>query len=442
MAADLRLDSFDADERKAALLEVYRSALSTDSLPAFGRHFNLHCHSFFSFNGYGFSPTHLAWQGRLLGLCAMAQVDFDVLDGVDEFLSACRFLDIKAAAGMESRVFVPEFSEEEINSPGEPGVAYHIGLGFASSKVKETALLHSFKDKAQSRTRVVVQKVNTLLHEIALDYDQDVLSLTPAGNATERHVCAAYDRKARNYFTEPSRLISWWSEKLGLAKEKIEEALSSPPDFQGIIRAKTMKQGGVGYIASKGEDFPTLRVVNQFFLDNGAIPVLAFLDGTSSGEKRMDDLLDIMIDSGVGAVNIIPDRNWNIKDPDVRALKISKLDEFIGMARKRHLPIIVGTEMNAHGQALVDALDAPALAPYFKDFEEGMFFIYGHTVLASMAELGHSSAWSQASFSTAAERNAFYIQVGRLASPAIEGNTLGISSSDTPEIILKKFSRE
>ena len=34
----------------------------------------------------------------------------------------------------------------------------------------------------------------------------------------------------------------------------------------------------------------------------------------------MDELLDVMQAGGVAAVNIIPDRNWNIKDPEVDRL--------------------------------------------------------------------------------------------------------------------------
>ena len=94
---------------------------------------NLHCHTFFSYNGYGYSPTHLAWLAKKNGLKTMGIVDFDVLDGVDEFFTACDFLGMRACAGMETRVFIPEFAEIEINSPGEPGVCYHMGIGFTSS---------------------------------------------------------------------------------------------------------------------------------------------------------------------------------------------------------------------------------------------------------------------------------------------------------------------
>ena len=109
---------------------------AADDLPPMGRAFNLHAHSFFSYNGYGYSPSGLAWRGRRAGLCAMGLVDFDVLDGVAEFLGACHALGLRACAGLETRVFVPAFADRVINSPGEPGIAYHMGAGFVSETVR------------------------------------------------------------------------------------------------------------------------------------------------------------------------------------------------------------------------------------------------------------------------------------------------------------------
>ena len=62
-------------------------------------------------------------------------VDFDVLDALEEFLGAAKILGLKACAGLETRVFVPEFADKVINSPGEPGISYHMGVGFPSSQV-------------------------------------------------------------------------------------------------------------------------------------------------------------------------------------------------------------------------------------------------------------------------------------------------------------------
>ncbi len=71
---------------------------------------NMHCHTFFSFNAYGHSPASLAWLAKKRGFTAIGIVDFDVLDAVDEFLAACDLAGVRGSAGIETRVFIPEFA--------------------------------------------------------------------------------------------------------------------------------------------------------------------------------------------------------------------------------------------------------------------------------------------------------------------------------------------
>ncbi|MCF7855195.1 MAG: hypothetical protein K9N51_10400, partial [Candidatus Pacebacteria bacterium] len=49
---------------------------------------NMHMHSFFSFNGEGYSPSRLAWEARQTGLYAMGLCDFDVLTALPELFFA------------------------------------------------------------------------------------------------------------------------------------------------------------------------------------------------------------------------------------------------------------------------------------------------------------------------------------------------------------------
>ena len=273
------------------------------------RPFNMHCHSFFSYNGYGYSPTHIAALAAKLGWRAAGLVDFDVLDGVDEFLSACADLRVPAVAGMETRVFVPELADAEINSPGEPGIAYHLGMGFKSSAVPEKwrDFAASLKAKANGRTRQVVEKVNSVLPEIALDFDAEAKKRTPAGNVTERHICSAYREAAEKRF-RGAELESFWTEKIG-------EYTSDPVKLEGRIRSKLMKRGGVGYVAPKPENFPTLKEMNDFVKGCGAVPTVAWLNGLSAGEADPEALLELHVKNGAGAVTVIPDRNWRAADP-------------------------------------------------------------------------------------------------------------------------------
>lgn len=435
-----RLNDFRPAARAAALeMLVERVASGEVTLPPVGEHFNLHAHSFFSFNGYGYSPTYLAWAGRKRGLCAMGLVDFDVLDGVDEFLQACERVGIRSCASLETRVFVPEFGDRVINSPGEPGIAYHMGVGFVQGAVADRTLLDQFRAIANGRTQDLVKRVNAHLAAVALDYETEVLPQTPKGNATERHVCAAYEEKARAVFPEAGARVAYWSERLGLAPEVVQACVDDAPTLQGHIRAKTMKAGGVGYVQPSGPDFPRAADVNAFSRAQGAIPTLAWLDGTTAGEQCLAELLEVMIAQGVEAVNIIPDRNWNLKNAEERARKVAHLYEFVDAAQKRHLPVIVGTEMNAFGQPFVDDFDAEPMRPLHGIFLAGMYIAHGHTVLQRAGGLGYTSAWADGHFPEAADKNRYFEQVGRAATPGTLQRLHGVTAGDSPEAVLARL---
>ncbi|MDO8969742.1 MAG: hypothetical protein Q7U74_03580, partial [Saprospiraceae bacterium] len=217
---------------------------------------NMHCHSFFSYNAYGYSPTGLAWLAKKQGCALMGIVDFDVLDGVDEFLDACITSAVRGSAALETRVYIPEFATREINSPGEPGVYYTMGIGFTSSLASTAgaATLADMRKRSEVRNRVMLDRINAYLSPAMIDYERDVLPLTPSGNATERHMLAAYISAAAKIFTDT---IPFWAEKLGLAHEQVRGMSPTPmgempqfrdsPKFQNTLRAKVMKRGGVGY---------------------------------------------------------------------------------------------------------------------------------------------------------------------------------------------------
>lgn len=430
------LNSFDPELRRKALVELagIRDAEGAAEYDLI-RH-NLHCHTFFSYNGYGYSPSYIAWWQAQEGLFAAGIVDFDVLDAADEYLDAVALLNVRGVCGLETRAFFPEFSTQVLNSPGEPGISYHMGVGFSGSKVPDAArpFLVDMKKKAQARTRGIVAAVNAFLSPLELDYSEDVEVLTPAGNATERHVCAAYFRKAESLFADTTARIEFWSSKLGTDKNKIADIIDDRVAMEALIRAKTMKSGGPGYVQPDPAAFPTLKDMNNFIVACGAIPTIAWLDGFSEGEKDVDKLLDLHIINGARALNIIPDRNWNFADSQLAEKKIAELNRIITAALKRDLPIIVGTEMNAPGLKLVDDFDSPALAPHAQTFVNGAAFMFAHTLLSKLGK-GSNSAWAREHFKSAAELNAFYTNIGKNALPA-DLEKLG-KAGELPTDILK-----
>ena len=393
---------------------------------------NMHCHTFYSFNAYGYSPTGLAWLAKSQGWPLMGLIDFDVLDGVDEFLSACDAAGVRGSCGIETRVFFPEFSTRETNSPGEPGIMYHIGLGFASSTPDPAVapILADMRTRARQRNLGMLARVNAHLAPVSVDYDADVLPLTPAGNATERHmIVAILNAAARTY--QGDALVTFWADRLGMGKAEVEKLLGDLPGLQNTVRSKLMKKGGVGYVQPSFDSFPDLQTVNKLIVGCGALPCHGFLDGTLNGEQAMEELLTTLIANGVVIANIVPDRNWNLKDPAQKALKLQKLYDYVQMCRDLDLPLNIGTEMNSPGNKLMDDFDVPEIAPVRQDFLDGAYMIYGHTVMQRFSGMGYQSAWAQSAMSTRKERNDFYTKVGKAVEPGVKGQAKVVKLKQT-----------
>lgn len=420
-ALEARLNDFDPAVRAGALSELISLACEgAIEFPAETDVVNMHGHTFFSYNAYGHSPTSLAWLAKRRGFKLMGIVDFDILDGVDEFLGACEAIGVRGAASLETRVFVPEFADREINSPGEPGVFYHMGSGFTSSQVPAVVagILADLRDRAMRRNLSIVARVNAYLDPVGVDYEQDVLPLTPAGTATERHMVTAYVAAADRAVSD---VAGFWSDRLSLEEDATAALMVDLPKFKNLIRSKLMKRGGVGYVQPTPEAFPTVEEVNLLTVTAKALPCATWLDGTSDGEQAIGELLELLIGKGVVALNIIPDRNWNIADPTVRRTNVRKLHDVVRLAGELALPLVVGTEMNRFGQKVVDDFDAPELEPVRAPFLSGAYFLYGHTVLQRALGRGYQSEWAQAHMAGRPERNRFYSEVGRIVPPGAVG---------------------
>lgn len=428
------LDCYDPAERSAALRTLLQQAERGEiQLPAAGSAVNLHAHTFYSYNAYGYSPTGFAWRARKAGLAAGGIVDFDTLDGVIEFLGAARAVGLPAVAGIETRVFVPTFAARVINSPGEPGIAYHLGMGFVAGPATpaQSEFVARLRRIAADRNRGIVARVNPVLAPVELDYRRDVERLTPRGNATERHLCLAYARMARARFGDGPALAAYWSERLGCDAAKLD--LPEGPKLQGEIRSKLMKRGGAGYVAPDQGAFPTLEEMNRFVAGAGAIPTIAWLDGTTEGEQAMDELMDVGAASGSVALNIIPDRNYT---PGREDGKLRNLREVIARAQARHWPIFVGTEMNSPGNKFVDDFDSAELSPFVPEFLRGARIAWAHTALQAAGGMGFVSDWAQRFLPGLRERSDFFAEAGARLDPREGCPTEAANPARSPEQVL------
>ena len=414
-----QLNSFNKEGRLAALKELKKLCPVPLEKTGF---VNQHAHSFYSFNAYGFSPCRVAFEAYKKGLFSIGLVDFDTLDGVFEILEAGEILGIRATAGIESRVFVTEYSEKVINSPGEKGVAYFMGVGFTGKEKKGTAgekVINRFREISKERNIARLASVNLLLKDKLppVDYAADVLTLTPEKNATERHILEALDRKARATY-KGKELIDFWAEKLGEKEGKIQSLLGKSPDLQALIRSRLFKQAGAA------ASYPDLLEVIKAVIDLGGIPVVAWLDGTNEGENDPEAMLKLMQEKGVVAVNIVPDRNWNIKDPAEKAIKVNNLKAFVAAAKKLGMPLIAGTEMNKAGQSITDDFNAPEIRGYLPEFVAGACFFFGHTLLARLLNKGFYSTWAKEKYPDVAKRIEYYTETGKKFEPGMTKESL------------------
>lgn len=377
---DNELDSFDSAVRAAAFERTAAEIENGTLVPDHAEHrHNMHCHTFYSYNPMHWSPSHLAVAAKLLGFTHIGKVEFDVLHGLDEFFRACNRLGLKGVCGMETRVFIPEMADHELNSPGEKGVAYHVGLGFRSES--PTGKAKSFADdlaaRAGRRTRTVVSLVNDALKDLRVDFDTDLLPLTPAGNPTERHACAAYRQKAASLFG--AEALDFWGAKLSLSDAERVSAAKSDIALEGLIRSRLMKNGGPGCIKADSSSFPPLSEMNAFIDECGALPSYAWLNGFSSGEADPEKLLSFHLARGMRVLTIIPDRNWNIGDPVKREAAIRKLNEVMEAAAALSVPVVAGTELNSPGCKLFDDFTKEPLKAHYDAFFAGAEFVCAHT---------------------------------------------------------------
>lgn len=418
----MRLDSFAAAERRRALEAAAPLARSA----ATGGNVNMHMHSFHSFNALGWSPSHAALEARAQGLYAAALCDFDVLDGMEEFLAAGRLLGLRAAVHLETRAYLREFAEVDINSPGEHGVTYMMGAAFVREPAAlspEAAVLAAFRAQARRRNEELVARINAALSEIAVDYARDVLPLTPGGNATERHIVRAYCDRAGQRFPGAEERAAFWARVLGLDAARARQLLADPPALEEQVRSRLAKRGGLGYEAPTARTFPPVDDFVRWVAACGAIPMFPFLDGSSGGEQDPRRLLECMAAKGVAAVNIIPDRNWNLKKD--AADKQAKLAAFVAEAQRMGLPINIGTEMNRLGQPFADDLAGPALSPYAETFRRGARAMVGASILGRYAGLPYE------------RRDPLFEQVGGL--PPLEDRTAGELLDLGPERALARI---
>ncbi|MCK5852426.1 hypothetical protein KAH27_05285, partial [bacterium] len=158
----------------------------------------------------------------------------------------------------------------------------------------------------------------------------------------------------------------------------------------------------------------------SFVKSCAAIPMESWLDGTSEGESDPEKLLESSVAKGAAALNIIPDRNWNIINAEIKKIKVANLREIVKIASSMNLPINIGTEMNKKGQPVFDDFQGDILKEFKKEFLSGARIMVGHTILTRFADFDYCGEKAASEFSDNAMKNKFFEAVGALPPLTVE----------------------
>lgn len=435
------LNSRLTDERRLALTEAVASFQDGRvSRPHDTGWVNVLARTFFSYSHEGFSPARVAWEAVIRGLSVIGCADVNNLGALGEMQYAGDALGIRATVSMEAKTFVQPYADHELNCPGQPGFLRCLGVGFTRVPALDCdtgKLIAALPERSRQRNLQRIEKINPLLNPVCIDYEKDVLPLTPAGNASPEHIADAYGRKAMEVFPELADRAVYWADVLGRSPKDVEEILANESVFRDVVWDRLIQLHPESTLSS---DYPDVGDFFQAVREAGAIPCILWLGGYTDGESDPCRLLDDAVNWGARAVAVTPDSSWNISDPEEKERRLGALAAFIAEAKKHNLPILAGSPMSRARQKFVDSFDAPELAPYFRDFTDGAFWLYGHATLErSVHGLGATGEWAAHSFGRdRAARNAFYLQVGKKATPgkATRARIAGLGAEPDPGDIL------
>ncbi len=385
------------DDRLAALRELCATA---EKKPRQG--VDLHLHTNESFSVFR-SPTEAVWQAVCEGVAVLGINDHYTCAGHDEFRQACAIAHLPATFSMEGVAMDrdAEAAGELTNDPGNPGRTYLCAKGVTRIPLDDSPAMQALmtmRAALEARNREMTEKVRAVfkaeMGEEGPTWD-DVASLAPHGNTTERHV---------------SKAVFLRLEELAgpAASEAVAQLCGDDPpgeddaSLQNFIRARLLKAGCPCFVEEAPEAFLDIEPMRDMFLGFGGIPTYPVLGNPiTEREEDIEALLDRMESIDIYALEVIPQRNTR-----------ERLAEIVNAARKRNWPVFNGTEHNT-------PVPAPLLVPLALDpeflpwFEQSAALLLGHHRLVEQGELGFVGADGTPSIPDALERFERFSRAGR-----------------------------
>ena len=294
--------------------------------PAVPQYINNHIHTTYSFSPY--SPTAAVYAARMEGLCTAGIIDHDSISGAEEFLEAARILELPVTIGMECRVSMDgtRLEGRRTNNPDQVGVSYMTIQSVPHDRIDRlTEFFRPYRQARHARNRRMVERINSLLPEMSLDYDRDVLPLSQAqeeGGVTERHLMYALALKLTKQVGKgPAMAEKLRSLGLTLSQKQEAQLLDKAYPFYEYDLLGILKSAFVPRIYIDATDeCPGLRDMVRLCREVDAYLCYAYLGDVGdsvTGDKKtqkfeddyLDELFECLKEEGVGAVTYMPTRN-------------------------------------------------------------------------------------------------------------------------------------
>ena len=310
-------------ERLANLTEVLKTTVFPPAVP---QYINNHIHTTYSFSPY--SPTAAVYAARMEGLCTAGIIDHDSISGAEEFLEAAKLVDMPVTIGMECRVSMAgtRIEGKRTNNPDQVSVSYMTIQGVPHDKIDTlTAFFRPYRAARHERNRKMVENINTLLPELALSYDRDVLPLSMAaeeGGVTERHLMYALAKKLTAQVGKGQAMVDKLeSMGLSLSEKQKNQMLDTAYPFYEYDLLGILKSAFVPKIFIEATDeCPRLPDMVKLCADVDAFLCYAYLGDVGdsvTGDKKaqkfeddyLDDVFECLKEEGVKSVTYMPTRN-------------------------------------------------------------------------------------------------------------------------------------
>jgi hypothetical protein len=367
---------------------------------------NGHIHTSESFSVFR-SPTEAVWQAAREGVAVLGINDHYTVAGHEEFRRACEVAGIAATFSLEAVAVDRDAADAglKLNDPDNPGRIYLCGKGVTrvpSESSPEMRNLARMRAALERRNREITGKVAELFRDrlgAGGPPWEDVVALTPRGNATERHVAYAVLLRLRELAAKQGKSLS---EIVAACCGTAPPAGGDDATLQIFLRAKLLKAGAPCFVREGTDAFVSVAELRSIFLAFGAIPTYPVLGNpVLSGEQNIEALLDRLEALGFHAVEVIPHRNTR-----------ERLEEIVFTAQRRWWPVFNGTEHNTPETRPL--LDPYALDPEFEPwFRQSTALLLGHQRLVAQGKQGFVDLEGRPTISDPKARFVHFSQAGR-----------------------------